>query len=108
MLIRSLEDKTEYVLESSASAQVAGSGELVLEGEARVQPSPAGRWELLGAVDVAGVGAVERARDAARAAPVKLRTNGTRVVVEHAMPSFAGRLARRVPRLARAARRVRS
>jgi poly(ribitol-phosphate) beta-N-acetylglucosaminyltransferase len=109
VLIRSLEDKTEYAVESSAEARLEPSGEVVLAGEARIGPSPAGRWELLGAVNVAGFGEVGRVRDAARAAPVKLRTDGSHgVVVERAMPSFAGRLARRMPRLARAARRVRA
>jgi glycosyltransferase involved in cell wall biosynthesis len=107
LLIRSLDDMTEYPLDGKSSARVEDD-EVVVAGEAHVDPSREGRWELIAAVNAAGFGAVGRARDISTAAPLRLRVAGGQVEFERSMPSIAGRLARKLPRLARAARRVRA
>lgn len=112
-------DRADYVLPGSAELRLepAGEGdelEAVLSGEARVAPgrppARAGHWEVLASVTVAGFNATGRVRDARGAAPLALRTDasGRAVAEARALPSVAGRLARRMPRLARAARRVRA
>jgi glycosyltransferase involved in cell wall biosynthesis len=108
LVVRSLEDMTEYVLPGETAARIEDDA-VVQAGEASAGSVPPGRWELIAAVNVAGFSAVGRVRDRATAAPVRLRVDdGGAVTFERRLPSIAGRLARRMPRLARAARRVRA
>jgi hypothetical protein len=94
----------------------AGDGKLapVLEGEVRigknVLPSP-GLWHMIAVVTVVGFNAVGKVRGKKTAAPIKLRVGEKlqirrkrRLPVE--TPSMKGKIARRVPGLARVVKRA--
>jgi glycosyltransferase involved in cell wall biosynthesis len=118
LILRSTADSSEYLVPTEAELrfEAAGEGvEAVLAGDARIAPGDlpeqAGVWEVLAGVNVAGFSAVGRVRAAAGAAPVRVSTDASgRVTGSVSSPgaSMAGRLARRMPRLARAVRRART
>jgi glycosyltransferase involved in cell wall biosynthesis len=91
-----------------------GKLEAVLEGEARIPPGalPApGRWGMIAVVTIVGFSAVGKVRGKKSAAHVRLKVDDSLQVVRTRRlpvqpPSLAGRVARRVPGLARLARRA--
>jgi glycosyltransferase involved in cell wall biosynthesis len=131
--LRSLADKREYMLPAQVKVRLEegepGTLSPVLEGEARVEPGAVAgsgpaeeRWEVLAVINVVGFNATGRARNT-RGGPVRLRVDETGQIVRKrrkgrarhkaklppkpVQPSFAGKMARRMPWLARAVKRVR-
>jgi len=94
-----------------------GKLEAVLEGEARIPrgtlPTP-GRWGMVGMVTIVGFSAVGKARSDTTGQQIRLRVNENLQVARKRRlppvvqtPSLAGRVARRMPGLARVVRRAR-
>jgi glycosyltransferase involved in cell wall biosynthesis len=132
--LRSLADKREYVLPSTVKVRLentdAGTLSPLLLGEVRVEPDAAagsrlapGRWEVLAGTTVVGFTAPTARAHNNAGKPVRLRVDESGQVVRKrrnvrrrgaaklppppAKPSLKGRIARRVPWLARRVKRVR-
>jgi glycosyltransferase involved in cell wall biosynthesis len=117
LTIRSLSDSAEFVLPGSVRVEEVPCGggpftpllrgEAVLEGGA---PARAGRWEVLGSVNVCGFNAVGRARSARTHAAYEISIDAAGAVTGHGSAGVSsavkGRLARRLPGMARAFRRA--
>jgi glycosyltransferase involved in cell wall biosynthesis len=113
LTIRSLDDGSEFVLPGSVALEAE-----VLHGEAVVEPTRAaagkalhpGRWAVLGTVTVCGFNAIGRARSSRTAAEYAIEVDASGAVVEGGSlgvsSAVKGRLARRLPGLAAAFRRV--
>jgi hypothetical protein len=131
VILRSKRNKAEFVLPSTHKVkltEIDGVTTPVLAGEARIEPDtaaagsrlPRGRWEVIAAVDITGFAAVGKVRGRKTGDEYEVRINDEGAVrrgkrrrkrrarVEHRPPpSLKGRLARRMPRLARRLRRAR-
>jgi glycosyltransferase involved in cell wall biosynthesis len=122
LTIRSRDDGTEFVLPGRHELELvdAGDGTLapVLRGEARVEAARAaagsrpraGRWDVLASVIVCGFSAVGRARSQRTAAEYAISIDPDGAVAgrsEMGLSALQGRLARRLPALARVFRRAR-
>jgi hypothetical protein len=122
LTIRSRDDGTEFVLPGRHELELvdAGGGTLapVLRGEARVETARAaagsrpraGRWDVLASVIVCGFSAVARARSQRTAAEYAISIDPDGAVAgrsETGLSALQGRLARRLPALARVFRRAR-
>jgi glycosyltransferase involved in cell wall biosynthesis len=114
LTIRSVSDRTEFVLPGPVVLEESADG-FVLRGEAVVEREggarlAAGRWAVLGTVNVCGFNAVGRARAARTAAEYFVEVDSSGAVVEGGSlgvsSAVAGRLARRLPGLAAAFRRA--
>ena len=127
IIVKSAEDKREYVLPSTNKVKLEPIGDgcvaPVLTGQARLEPATAGggsplrpgRWLVLAGVNVIGFSAVGNVRRRKTGAEYKIRINedgsvrrkqGPKRIPE--APSLKGRLARRFPGLARQLRRRRA
>jgi glycosyltransferase involved in cell wall biosynthesis len=129
IILRAKRGKAEFVLPSQRRVklvEVDGQTTALLTGEARIEPGkaaagaklPRGRWEVLAALDITGFQAVGKVRSRRTDAEYELRINDEgavpqskrrrRAKAESARPaSLKGRLARKMPRLARRLRRAR-
>ncbi|MEA2450872.1 MAG: poly(ribitol-phosphate) beta-N-acetylglucosaminyltransferase [Thermoleophilaceae bacterium] len=119
-IIRAKRDETDFVLPTRYVREiddVKGGATVVLRGEARVEPGRAaagakpraGRWELLGQLTICGFTAMSKPRLRRTAAEYEIRIDHQGAPVRRApsrMPSVRGRLARRLPRVARVVRRA--
>ncbi len=122
-LMRALRDKSEVRIprERTITLEPVGDGRLtpVIRGEARVAPGTAaagskpaaGRWEVLATATVCGFSAAGRVRDERTAAEYEIRIDREGAVVgtnRTPLSAAKGLLARRVPALARIARRAKN
>jgi glycosyltransferase involved in cell wall biosynthesis len=122
-VIRHLKDKSEFALprERSLSMEPVGDGSLVtpvVRGAARVEPGRAaagskpraGRWEVVAPVTVCGFSASGRVRSRRTAAEVEIVIDESGAVRRggggSGLSALRGRLARRLPGLARVLRRA--
>jgi poly(ribitol-phosphate) beta-N-acetylglucosaminyltransferase len=103
-------DVHEFKLEPAEDGKL----EAVLEGEARIPPGalPApGRWGMIAVVTIVGFSAVGKVRGKKSAAHVRLKVDESLQIVRKRRlpvqpPSLPGRIARRIPGLARLVRRA--
>jgi hypothetical protein len=128
IILRAKRGKAEFVLPSKHKVkltEVGGVTTPVLTGEARIEPGtaaagsklPRGEWEAIAAVDITGFNAVGKVRAKKTDAEYTLRINNEGAVrrgkrrrkrtASPPPPSLKGRLARKMPRLARRLRRAR-
>jgi glycosyltransferase involved in cell wall biosynthesis len=122
LTIRLQNDGAEFLLPGAVGLEESecddGSWTPVMRGEALVQPGGAaagallhpGRWRVLGTMAVCGFSAVGRARSERSLAEYALEIDARGAVVGHGTEGVSsavkGRLARRLPRMARAFRRA--
>jgi glycosyltransferase involved in cell wall biosynthesis len=120
-MIRARRDKTDYVQPAEFTMQLepVGDGYVtpVIRGEARIEPGRAaagskprpGRWEVLAAMTVCGFSAAGRVRSETSAAEYEIRIGQDGAVVRRSrtpLSAVKGLVARRLPGLARVARRA--
>ena len=125
LIVRSRKDKREYIIPSRNKVKLepTGDGYLtpVMRGTSKIEPDsggggsplPPGRWFVLAGVNVTGFHAVGRVRKKKTDAEYKIRVSEDGLVRRKRgpqgmeAPSLKGRLARRMPGLARALRKAR-
>ena len=126
LIVRSPADKREYVLPSENKVQLEPVGgdyvTAMLRGESRIVPASAaagsrltaGRWQVVASVTIVGYNAIGRVRSRKTDAEYSVTVLADGSVKRRRRPdsvarppSVAGRVARRMPRLARLLRRAR-